>query len=176
MKFWVKRTDSALGFKFLRDDGASVLDEEVGLTNLALEVTDNMKGITNKNYSDRLNAAYETLADNPTGYAEYFDAIPVRYPAQLFEAICYFVIFAIMMWLFWRSSARKQTGFLTGVFFVTLFGARFFIEFLKERQAGVDEDITTALNMGQYLSIPLVLIGIYLIAKNFKNFTFSDRS
>jgi len=168
-----KVTNSNFGFKFLRDEGVSTVDSETALTTLALRVT-NATDVNGETYSDKINEAYAKLAGSPAEYAEYFDAVPVRYPAQLFEAICYFIIFGIIMWLFWKTNARKLTGFLLGVFFALVFGARFFIEFIKERQDGFDETLTTALNMGQYLSIPLVLIGLYLIFRNVKSLNRSD--
>ena len=164
-----KITDSSLGFKFLRDDGLTV-DGESSLSSLALRITNIEGPINDDNYSEKINEAYQKLADSPDLYSAYFEAIPVRYPAQLFEAICYFIIFGIIMWLFWKTNARQLKGFLVGVFFVLLFGARFFIEFIKISQDGVDEKYLEALNMGQYLSIPLVLFGLYLVAKNIKAF------
>ncbi|HPR61404.1 MAG TPA: prolipoprotein diacylglyceryl transferase, partial [Prolixibacteraceae bacterium] len=53
------------------------------------------------------------------------------------------------------------TGFLTGVFFIMVFIARFFIEFIKEDQEAFEAGM--ALNMGQWLSIPFVLGGIVLV-------------
>lgn len=153
-----KKTDSALGFKFLRDGESS---------NIVLEAT-NTTGITSANYSEKLNDAYNTVAANTGKYADVFAAIPARYPAQLIEAICYIIIFGILMWFYWKTNAGKIKGFLLGVFFILLFGARFFIEFIKENQDGIDEGLQ-GLNMGQYLSIPLVIIGLFLVFRGVKS-------
>jgi len=56
---------------------------------------------------------------------------------------------------------RDRTGFLTGVFFIGIFLTRFLIEFIKENQEAFESGM--ALNMGQILSIPFVLAGIWLI-------------
>jgi len=154
-----KVTESPLGFKFLRD-GAS--------DRLVIDAT-GTTGLTNENYSDKLNEAYNLVAANPGKYADLFASIPARYPAQLIEAICYLVFFGILIWFYWKTNAGQIKGFLLGVFFVLVFGARFFIEFIKENQAGIDKDLE-GLNMGQYLSIPLVIIGLYLIVKGIKSF------
>ena len=111
--------------------------------------------------------AYDLIANDPA-YAEMLASVPNRYPAQLFEAICYFVIFAVLMFLYWKTNAAKLRGVLAGAFFIMLFGARFFIEFIKENQDGIDQNLT-GLNMGQYLSIPLVLIGCYFVFRKAKS-------
>ena len=96
------------------------------------------------------------------------DPVPVpRHPAQLYEAICYALIFVLLMFLYWKTTASQLKGFLLGVFFITCFGARFLIEFIKEDQ--VDFERGMFLNMGQILSVPLILFGVYLVARNLKN-------
>lgn len=86
------------------------------------------------------------------------DAIP-RHPAQLYEAIAYIGIF-ILLWIMYHKKSNLKPGLLLGVFFVTLFGARFFLEFFKENQEAFEESMQY--NMGQLLSIPFILIGLYL--------------
>jgi phosphatidylglycerol:prolipoprotein diacylglycerol transferase len=84
-----------------------------------------------------------------------------RHPAQLYEALTYFVIFATMMLLWKKRGAALKPGIISGLFFTALFGFRFCIEFIKEPQSQlIDESF---LMMGQYLSIPFVLMGIGLI-------------
>lgn len=95
-----------------------------------------------------------------------FDATP-RHPAQLYEAISYVLIFAILMYLYSKRDAAKKQGFLFGVFLILLFGARFVIEFVKLGQAERDADLL--INTGQMLSIPFVIAGfviLYLSGKN----------
>ncbi|MEM6343310.1 MAG: prolipoprotein diacylglyceryl transferase [Bacteroidota bacterium] len=84
-----------------------------------------------------------------------------RHPAQLYEAICYFGIAAFLFFLYFRKEGGKNLGFLTGVFLSLTFTARFLIEFVKPVQESFEESIF--LNMGQWLSIPIVLFGLYLI-------------
>lgn len=88
------------------------------------------------------------------------DEVP-RHPTQIYEALAYLGTFLFLSWLYFKRDAGKKLGMLLGVFFVAIFGARFFIEFLKENQVAFEANIP--LNMGQWLSIPIVLIGIYLI-------------
>ncbi|MBO5272882.1 MAG: prolipoprotein diacylglyceryl transferase [Muribaculaceae bacterium] len=83
------------------------------------------------------------------------------HPTQLYEALCYFALFGLLMWLYWKKNAQERQGLLLGIFFVWVFGSRFLIEFVKNNQVAWEESMT--LNMGQWLSIPFVLIGIALI-------------
>jgi prolipoprotein diacylglyceryl transferase len=91
---------------------------------------------------------------------ERVDNIP-RHPAQLYEAISYFIIFTIMMLLYKKMRARLKKGFLFGLATVLFFTARFVIEFVKENQVGFEDKMT--LNMGQLLSLPFIAVGIGFI-------------
>ncbi|MCF6212804.1 MAG: prolipoprotein diacylglyceryl transferase [Flavobacteriaceae bacterium] len=82
-----------------------------------------------------------------------------RHPTQLYEAFSYLIIFFILWRIYWKTDRKKQLGYLFGVFFALLWSVRFVIEFLKEPQ--VAERTTWLLNTGQWLSIPLVLTGVY---------------
>lgn len=84
-----------------------------------------------------------------------------RHPAQLYEAFAYLLVFLLLFYLYWRTSAGQRQGLLFGIFLVLVFTARFFIEFLKENQVEFEEELS--LNMGQNLSIPLVIIGLIFI-------------
>lgn len=88
------------------------------------------------------------------------DNVP-RHPAQLYESISYFIIFAIMMILYKKLRNRVRSGFIFGIGTVLFFTARFLIEFLKENQVGFEEGM--ALNMGQLLSVPFTVMGIGFI-------------
>ncbi len=90
-----------------------------------------------------------------------WELIPIRHPAQLYEAICYIFIFGILLFLFWNRSAWRRPGVMFGTFLILLFSARFFIEFIKLGQAA--RDATSFINTGQMLSIPFVLAGIYIL-------------
>lgn len=81
-----------------------------------------------------------------------------RHPAQLYEAVCYLLIFLLLFGLYRKLGPEIDSGLLFGVFLTTLFTARFVIEFIKENQVAFEEGMQ--LNQGQKLSIPFVLIGI----------------
>lgn len=91
---------------------------------------------------------------------ERVDNLP-RHPAQLYEAISYFIIFAVLMILYKLKRSRLKNGFFFGLGSVLFFAARFIIEFVKEDQVGFEKGMT--LNMGQILSIPYILAGIGFI-------------
>ncbi len=91
---------------------------------------------------------------------ERVDNIP-RHPAQLYEAISYFIIFTIMMILYKKERDRLKNGFFFGLGSVLFFTARFFIEFVKEDQVGFEDGMT--FNMGQLLSLPYLVVGIGFI-------------
>jgi len=91
---------------------------------------------------------------------ERVDKIP-RHPAQLYEAILYLFIFGIHWFLFKNKAQKLKDGFLFGSFLTMLFTVRFLIEFVKENQEAFEN--TLAINMGQILSIPFILIGVYLV-------------
>lgn len=88
------------------------------------------------------------------------------HPTQIYEALCYLVTFAILWWLYYkRDLARRRPGMLFGVGLIGVFLTRFFIEFIKTEQEPFE--IGWALYMGQWLSIPFILLGIYMIWRAF---------
>lgn len=97
----------------------------------------------------------------PWGFIfERVDNVP-RHPTQLYEAISYFLIFAIMMLLYKTRGAKLKNGFYFGLALLLIFIARFIIEFFKENQVGFEDGMT--LNMGQLLSLPYIIVGIGFI-------------
>ena len=94
--------------------------------------------------------------------AEILAEIPARHPAQLYEALCYLITFAVILWVYYRKDAgRRRPGLLFGMAMIGIFLTRFFIEFCKERQVSFEDGM--ALDMGQWLSIPFILVGIAFI-------------
>jgi prolipoprotein diacylglyceryl transferase len=95
-------------------------------------------------------------------FGHSFDgSMPVpRHPAQLYEAALYAGTYVILMaiWMKWKGSLK--TGFISGIFFILVFGGRFLIEFVKEPQGGIVDE--SFLQIGQYLSIPFIILGFYL--------------
>ncbi len=89
-----------------------------------------------------------------------------RHPAQLYEAIAYFITFLITYTIYRKKWKELDNGFIFGLFLIMVFGARFLIEFVKENQSGFEASLP--INMGQILSIPLVIAGIYLVAAHAK--------
>jgi len=89
------------------------------------------------------------------------------HPTQIYEALCYFAIFGLLMYLYWRRNAEERQGLLSGIFFVAVFAARFLIEFVKNPQESFELEMT--LNMGQVLSIPFIVAGIILIIYAMRN-------
>ena len=83
------------------------------------------------------------------------------HPTQLYEAACYLVTFALCYWLYFKKQAWHKEGFIFGVFMICVFASRFFIEFLKNDQEAFEANML--LNMGQLLSIPFVMAGIYFV-------------
>ena len=91
------------------------------------------------------------------------------HPTQLYEAFSYLALFFALWHFYWKTDKKNQSGFLFGLFMVVLWSLRFFIEFLKKAQVDGREDwVFNSLNTGQVLSIPLVLIGFWLMFRKTK--------
>ncbi len=88
------------------------------------------------------------------------DEIP-RHPTQLYESLFYFLSFVVLYFIYNKKSTSLKQGFLFGLFLILVFGFRFFVEFLKENQSAFESSLP--INMGQILSIPFVLLGIYFV-------------
>ena len=86
-----------------------------------------------------------------------------KHPTQIYEALVYLISFACLMFLYKKTTAKNRPGLLLGAFFILIFATRFFIEFIKEDQELFEANMI--LNMGQWLSLPFVLAGIFLIVR-----------
>ncbi|MDR2145494.1 MAG: prolipoprotein diacylglyceryl transferase [Tannerella sp.] len=93
---------------------------------------------------------------------ERVDSVP-RHPAQLYEAIAYLIIFVTVITVYTKKKKDLKTGFLFGLVLFLIFTFRFLIEFLKERQ--VDFESAMSLDMGQLLSIPFVVVGLFFVLR-----------
>lgn len=93
------------------------------------------------------------------------DTLP-RHPSQLYEAGSYVILFFILWFVYWKTNKKMKEGYLFGLFMVLLWTIRFFIEFFKEAQ--LEERAAWALNTGQWLSIPMVLVGFYFMFRKTK--------
>ena len=108
-----------------------------------------------------------TLSTNPDGSytaAIATSAIP-RHPTQIYEALTSLLIAGLLYWMWSLKKVATPQGRLFGLFLVILFGLRFFHELFKENQ--VDFESNIPLNMGQWLSIPLILIGLFVFMRSF---------
>ncbi len=90
------------------------------------------------------------------------DDLP-RHPTQIYEALAYFIIFIILFLLYKYKRERLKEGELFGYFLIGVFGFRIFVEYFKENQEAFEYSLP--LNMGQLLSIPLVIFGLYLVIR-----------
>ncbi len=86
-----------------------------------------------------------------------------RHPAMVYESLCYFVIFAIAYRMYLKTKANTPRGMIFGFVLAAVFVCRFVIEFFKENQESFENQMT--LNMGQLLSIPFVLVGIWFFIR-----------
>jgi phosphatidylglycerol---prolipoprotein diacylglyceryl transferase len=102
-----------------------------------------------------------TPSDLPWAFVFVFvDSVP-RHPAQVYESIAYMAIFAVLFALYYRSRGNTRHGTLLGTFLLTVFSARFLIEFVKQEQEAFDALL--GLHMGQWLSIPMIIAGAALL-------------
>lgn len=88
------------------------------------------------------------------------------HPTQIYEMLYCVLTFAVTWPLYWYTDARRREGLLLGIFLMIVFGVRFLLEFIKN-----DQEVFEAghvLNMGQLLSIPFVLLGLFLIIRAYK--------
>lgn len=111
-------------------------------------------------------AAFDVISQSPE-FSYILDSIPYRHPAQLYEAFCYFLIFWLLWYIYWKTDKRNQGFFIFGVFLISLWSVRFLIEFIKESQGGFEESLGL-FSTGQWLSIPFIIAGVYLLFYNRK--------
>lgn len=109
---------------------------------------------------------YGHVTTLPWGFIfERYETEP-KHPTQLYEGLSYLFIFIVMYILYTKTNVKERKGFIFGLSFILLFTARFLIEFVKEIQVGFEANM--ALNMGQLLSIPFILIGFIILYFSYK--------
>lgn len=111
--------------------------------------------------------AYNAIAANPK-FADLLAQVPARHPAQLYEGFSYIFVFAILYFLYWKTNTRLKSGYLFGLFLVLLFVVRFVVEFVKQSQGGIEEDLGY-FSTGQWLSIPFIIIGLFFVIRAQRN-------
>jgi phosphatidylglycerol:prolipoprotein diacylglycerol transferase len=152
-----KPTQTESGVKFVRNYDDFTTSELASVTKTNFW---NEDGEADRSLIDK---AYNRLTEE-SEFASVLEAIPNRYPAQLYEAGIYLLVSVLLMLLYLFTTAGARPGLLFGLFLTITFVARFFIEFYKEVQVEFEQDMR--LMMGQWLSIPFVLIGIGFIVRS----------
>ena len=92
---------------------------------------------------------------------ERVDEIP-RHAVQLYESFAYGIIFVLLVLAYRHKQNAFRQGMLLGLFLILVFFARFLLEFLKTRQAAYEA--SQMLSVGQWLSLPFVVLGLILLA------------
>ena len=106
----------------------------------------------------------ENITHVQAGYPPIFS--PPSHPTQLYEASVYIFTAFLCLWMYWKREDHKYPGLIFGIFLICVFLSRFFIEFLKEVQASFENNMI--LDMGQILSIPFIIAGIWFAYKGLK--------
>lgn len=89
------------------------------------------------------------------------DAIVPKHPTQIYEGLAYLAIFFLLRFIYLKTEGKPKPGLLISLLMITVFAARFFIEFIKEDQVNFEQGMT--LNMGQWLSVPFIVIGAVIL-------------
>lgn len=113
---------------------------------------------------------YGNITNLPWGFIFIRDGQTLpKHPTQIYEALSYLAIFIFLYRIYNKKGDQVKPGLLFGLFFTLLFSVRFLVEFIKEDQVGFEQGMT--LNMGQWLSIPLILIGLFYLFRSLKTKT-----
>lgn len=110
---------------------------------------------------------YGDVTDMPWGFVFVRDGqILPCHPTQIYEMLYCLVAFVVTMLMYWRWKLYERKGLIFGVFLEIIFVTRFLLEFIKNNQEAFEENMT--LNMGQWLSVPFIVWGIWLIVRGAK--------
>ena len=111
--------------------------------------------------------SFQMVKEQDGSYAARIQTFGIaRHPAQLYEAISCLILFAFFLWYWSRYKNNLPEGRIFGMFMIALWTLRFAYEFLKENQVSFEDQLK--LNMGQLLSIPLVIVGILVLIRSYK--------
>ncbi len=109
---------------------------------------------------------YGGFTDLPWGFVfvRNGETMPAH-PTQIYEALCYFALFGLLMWMYWKRNAEERPWLITGVFFIGIFLPRFLIEYIKNVQTEREYSMIAeyGMNIGQMLSIPFILVGVFMV-------------
>jgi prolipoprotein diacylglyceryl transferase len=89
-----------------------------------------------------------------------------KHPTQIYEALIDLIIFGLLLHIYYKQKGKPKEGLILGLFFILLFSARFLIEFIKNEQVDFEKSMT--INMGQILSIPIILAGVVILIYVFR--------
>lgn len=107
---------------------------------------------------------FKFVRDYPIGMP--IENIPACHPTQIYEALFCILVFIYLLYAYYKQNmAEKHQGFMFGTFLIVVFGSRILIEFIKKPQVEFETSMT--LDMGQWLSIPFLLAGIYCVFRSF---------
>jgi prolipoprotein diacylglyceryl transferase len=110
---------------------------------------------------------YGNVTNLPWGFVfELRGETEPKHPTQLYEGFTYLLLGFVLIGLYWKKLDQMLRGQFIGIFLIVCFGSRFLIEFIKEPQ--VEFERAMALNMGQLLSIPFILLGIFFLVWAYK--------
>lgn len=110
---------------------------------------------------------YGIKTDLPWGFIfQRMGETIAKHPTQIYEGGIALIVFISLMYMYFKTKLFEKSGLAFGIFMSVIFLDRFFIEFIKEKQVDFEADMF--LNMGQILSIPLILIGIFFIVRSLK--------
>lgn len=164
--------------------------QEQGLTVQPIEVTLHMSSLGNGNVSDLLNGGIKEALMNSSDYYEGKFLVPeqikfsestneggkktiiftlygvARHPAQLYESLSCLALFLLLLFMYLSHDGNVPEGRTFGWFIVILFSLRFIYEYLKENQVSFENNMN--FNMGQLLSIPIILIGLIILLRSYK--------
>ena len=105
---------------------------------------------------------YGDVTNLPWGFVfELRGETEPKHPTQLYEGFTYLLLGFALIGLYWKKLDQMLRGQFIGIFLIVCFGSRFLIEFIKEPQ--VEFEQTMVLNMGQLLSIPFILLGVFFL-------------
>lgn len=105
--------------------------------------------------------AYDAIVNNPK-FANLLAEVPLKHPAQLYEAFAYIFVFFILLLLYWKTDTPRKHGLIFGIFLILLWTVRFVVEYVKESQGGF-ESALGLFTTGQWLSVPFILVGLYYL-------------
>ena len=108
---------------------------------------------------------YKLFKNKNIYYAEIYTIGIPRHPAQMYEALYCFLLFVSLLSVWYFKRQTLNDGFIFSIFMIVLWTLRIFDELLKENQVAWEDDIP--FNMGQWLSVPMIVLGIYIFIKTF---------